>query len=82
MNQAPTKSFTLPPDREAAFWRLVEAVGVAPLASVATLVRETLERGRGLPGHDQGFGAAAELAFRRKRGETVELLQRPPVGVP
>lgn len=70
--------FTLPPDREAAFWGLVAAVGIdAATASALTLLR-VVEKGRSLAGsHRDGFGAATELAFHAKRGATLQFLGRP-----
>jgi len=48
MTTTTTDSFTLSTDREAAFWRAVQALVVDPQASALTLVRQVLTSGTGL----------------------------------
>lgn len=71
-----TEPFSLSPDREAAFWRAVQALGVDPGASALTLVRQVLTL-RDQAEHAEAVGAASELRYHLDRGRPVQLLQRP-----
>jgi len=70
--------FSLPPDREAAFWALAQATGVdCATASALTLLR-VVDRGRALAGrHPEGFGAACEVELHARRGASIQFLGRP-----
>lgn len=71
-------TFALPPDREAAFWALAEAVGIDPATASALTVTRVVEKGRALAGaHRDGFGAATELAYRARKGDVLEFHCRP-----
>ena len=70
-------AFTLSPEREQAFWTLADRLGLdVTTASAATLVKLTVERGRGLADCAEGFGAATELAWALKQGRSVQFLRR------
>ncbi len=73
-----TATFSLPPDRERAFWNLAEACGVDPTAASALTAARVVELGRALAGqHRDGFGAATELAFHARQGEILQFHCRP-----
>lgn len=72
-----TDVFVLPPDREAALWSLADALGIEPTASALTVVGRCLREGRGMALHAEGFGAASELDFHRRKGEAVQFNARP-----
>jgi len=76
-----TEPFSLSPDREAAFWRAVQALGVDPQASALTLVRQVLAL-RDRADHAEAVGAAAELKYHLDRGRPVQFLQRPQAAPP
>lgn len=69
------ESFSLSPDREAAFWRAVQTLGVDPQASALTLVRQVLTL-RDRAEHAEAVGAASELKYRIDRGRPVQFHQR------
>jgi len=74
--------FTLPPDRERAFFALAEAVGVDPVTASALTLARVVEKGRALAGsHREGFGAASELSWHVRRGAVVEFHCRPRIEV-
>lgn len=71
-----TETFSLSPDREAAFWRAVQSLGVDPGESALTLIRQVLTL-RDRADYAEGFGAAAELRYHLDRGRPVQFHQRP-----
>ena len=73
--------FSLSPAREQAFWALVDRLGVeGQVASVLTLLKRTVEGGRYLASHAEGFGAATELLHHHRFGESIQFLRRAPAG--
>ncbi len=72
------KTFALPPDREAAFWALAEAVGIDPATASALTVARVVEKGRALAGsHRDGFGGACELSYHARKGHSLQFHCRP-----
>lgn len=71
-------TFELPPEREAAFWLLAEAVGISPTTASALTASRVVDLGRPLSGtNPEGFGAAAELVYQAKQGKTLRFRHRP-----
>lgn len=71
------ESYQLAPEKEAAFWRLVEALGLDPRLGVYPLVNRTLAGGGGLRGHATGHLAARDLKEALGKGLPVQFERRP-----
>ena len=75
---AATQVFQLSEEREAALWRLAEALALdAMTSSAASLVKACCEGGRDLASHQEGFGAAAQLAYELRKGSSIQFVRRP-----
>jgi hypothetical protein len=57
---------------------LVSALGIDGAAvTPLRLVRDVIARGRGVPGHASGFGAATEVQYHLLHGRAVQFLRMP-----